>query len=239
MVENGWDLHLDRELYFVNKSDELLVLMLGDNLKVAMLWLAAYLGAVGVAVAALLRCFVAAAILPSQPAAAGSQVVFLGDSIIARMDVSAVAPSAVNMGVGGDTTAAILARVGEVPVDATAIVLEGGINDLDHGWSEDRVLANYQKILERLLGATRIYLVGVLPLDETHLSQERRELFDNRKIAEVNTDLATLCRRYPNCVVIPPLPALGPSDTRGDGIHPNAAGYAKITMEWRAILRNH
>lgn len=56
MVENGWKLHLDPELNFVNKSDELLVLMLGDNLKDAMLWLAAYLATVGVAVATFARC---------------------------------------------------------------------------------------------------------------------------------------------------------------------------------------
>jgi hypothetical protein len=48
MVENGWKLHLDDKLDFVNKSDELLVLMLGDNLKDAMLWLAAYLTVTGV-----------------------------------------------------------------------------------------------------------------------------------------------------------------------------------------------
>jgi lysophospholipase L1-like esterase len=179
----------------------------------------------------------AAMLLASQRAIAGSPVVFLGDSIIAGMDVSAVTPGAVNMGVGGDTTAAILARVGKVPADATAIVLEGGINDLANGW-HDQVLANYPKILARLPSAARVYLVGVLPVDETRLSPERRALFDNRKIAEVNADLAALCRTHANCIVIPPLPTLGPNDTIGDGLHPNAAGYAKVVMEWRATLRN-
>jgi hypothetical protein len=42
MVENGWKLHLDDDLDFVSKSDKLLVLLLGDNLGDAMLWLAAY-----------------------------------------------------------------------------------------------------------------------------------------------------------------------------------------------------
>ena len=56
MVENGWKLHLDDEFDFVNKSDELLVLVLGDNLKDAMLCLAAYAAAVGVAVVTLARC---------------------------------------------------------------------------------------------------------------------------------------------------------------------------------------
>jgi hypothetical protein len=41
MVENGWKLHLDDDLDFVSKCDELLVLLLGDNLRDAMLWLAA------------------------------------------------------------------------------------------------------------------------------------------------------------------------------------------------------
>jgi lysophospholipase L1-like esterase len=186
-----------------------------------------------------MRAFLIAAILlAAQPAIAGSQVVFLGDSIIAGMDVSAVAPNAVNMGVSGNRTAAILARVDKVPADATAIVLEGGINDLRKGWWYNQVAANYQKILARLPRGARIYLVGVLPLDETHLNL-RWWFVDNRKIADVNADLAALCRRYPNCVVIPPLPALGPNDTVGDGVHPNAAGYAKIAMEWRAILRDH
>jgi hypothetical protein len=48
-------LHLDPELDFVDKSDELLVLMLGDNLKDAMLCLAAYAATVGVAVVTLAR----------------------------------------------------------------------------------------------------------------------------------------------------------------------------------------
>jgi hypothetical protein len=55
MVENGWKLHLDDDLDFVSKSDELLVLLLGDNLGDAMLWLAAYAAAVGVADVTLAR----------------------------------------------------------------------------------------------------------------------------------------------------------------------------------------
>ena len=57
MVENGWKLHLDNELDFVNKSDELLVFMLGDNVKDAMLCLAAYAAAVGVAAVTVARYF--------------------------------------------------------------------------------------------------------------------------------------------------------------------------------------
>jgi GDSL-like Lipase/Acylhydrolase family len=181
---------------------------------------------------------IAAILLASQPAVAAGDVVFLGDSIIAGMDVSAVAPNAVNMGVSGDRTAAILARVDKIPADAAAVVLEGGINDLRRGWWHNQVVPNYQKILARLPHGARIYLVGVLPLDETHLSL-RWWFVDNRKIAEVNGNLAALCRTYPNCIVIPPLPALGPNDTVGDGVHPNAAGYAKIASQWRASLRDH
>ena len=57
MVENGWKLHLDDDLDFANKSDELLVLVLGDNLKDAMFWLAAYAAAAGVVIVTLARCF--------------------------------------------------------------------------------------------------------------------------------------------------------------------------------------
>jgi hypothetical protein len=57
MVDSGWKLLLDDKLDFVDKSDELLVLILGDNLQVAMLWLAAYSAAVGVIVATLARYF--------------------------------------------------------------------------------------------------------------------------------------------------------------------------------------
>jgi hypothetical protein len=55
MAENGWKLHLDDHPDFVSKSDELLVLLLGDNLGDAMLWLAAYAAAIGVAVVTLAR----------------------------------------------------------------------------------------------------------------------------------------------------------------------------------------
>jgi hypothetical protein len=55
MVENGWKLHLDDTFDFVNRSDELLARMLGDNLRDAMLWLAVYLTVVGVTVATLAR----------------------------------------------------------------------------------------------------------------------------------------------------------------------------------------
>jgi hypothetical protein len=53
MADNGWKLLLNDKLSFVDKSDELLVLILGDNLQVAMLWLAAHAAAVGAIVATL------------------------------------------------------------------------------------------------------------------------------------------------------------------------------------------
>jgi len=55
MVENGWKLHLDNELDFVNKS--CWCSCSANNLKNAMLCLAAHAAAIAVAIVTLARCF--------------------------------------------------------------------------------------------------------------------------------------------------------------------------------------
>ena len=60
-------------------------------------------------------------------------IVFIGDSIMARWsDLTTLVPNSVNKGVGGETTAQMLARFQTDVLDLhpRLIVLEGGVNDI-------------------------------------------------------------------------------------------------------------
>jgi len=78
-------------------------------------------------------------------------VVLLGDSIIERLDATAVAPAALNFGIAGDTSRGLLKRLARYTslAKAQAIFLEIGINDLLHATGDD-VVANYRRILAAL-----------------------------------------------------------------------------------------
>ncbi len=102
------------------------------------------------------------------PVTAGD-VVFLGDSLTANAQWHEMFPErpVKNRGIGGDTTATLLARLDQVIAGTPAtVLLMIGTNDLALGVPQPRILANYGAILERLRAgspSTAVVVQSVLP----------------------------------------------------------------------------
>ena len=101
-----------------------------------------------------------------------AEVVFLGDSITQGGRWSELFPGsgAVNRGIGGDTTADLLARLDQVlALQPAKLFVMIGINDLNRGLGPDTATANYQQMFDRIDAAlpdTRVFLQSVLPVND-------------------------------------------------------------------------
>jgi lysophospholipase L1-like esterase len=170
-------------------------------------------------------------------------VVFIGDSITQGLCVSAVVPTAVNYGIGYDTTAGVLQRL---PVytsikRAGAVVVAIGINDFKLRTNKD-ILHNYSIIAERIPENVPVIFSAVLPLDE-------KCFFDcqgwNKRIRDLNAELKAFCDRSKNHFYVDAGPLLLDAQGNlaaefhdGDGIHLNSRGNAIWIGELQKTLKN-
>lgn len=101
-----------------------------------------------------------------------SPVVFLGDSITNRGMWSELLgnPRVVNRGIGGDTTARVLARLdGIYRLKPSKLFLMIGVNDLNRSVGQDEIEANFEKIFDGFdtnIPETKIFVQSVLPMNE-------------------------------------------------------------------------
>jgi lysophospholipase L1-like esterase len=165
--------------------------------------------------------------------------VLLGDSIFEGLDASALGPGVLNFGISGDTSRGLLNRIDRYRslAKARAIVLEIGINDLAHQTGDD-IAANYRQILAALSKEPRLYLIGILPIDEAPFMAAKGVWISNAEIAQINTAAAELCQQRGNCVLLQPF---GTGSLRseyhiGDGLHLSEAGYAVLAGALKAAL---
>lgn len=128
-----------------------------------------------------------------------SPVVFFGDSITFGADWQKLFPevNVANRGISGDTTLGLLNRLDEViELHPRQIFLMIGTNDLCFGRPPDKILENYQLILDRLhqsLPETPIYIQSVLPFNDTLFPS--RGLRKNSNIHELNIKLKELATK--------------------------------------------
>ncbi|MEM1097142.1 MAG: GDSL-type esterase/lipase family protein, partial [Bacteroidota bacterium] len=123
-------------------------------------------------------------------------VLFIGDSITQDLPADEVAPGAVNLGIGGDTTDDVLERLPVyegITEHASAIVLAVGVNDLTDG-SEAETAGTYRRVLESL-PPVPILISSILPTDG-----RRHERFADypERIARVNQQLKALAQAFPH-----------------------------------------
>ena len=186
---------------------------------------------------------------PSPPPAAAviaaqlhGAVVFVGDSRIAYLATSNVADRAENLGVAGEDTPRLAARLRGVDLSgASAIVLETGANDwLTRPPGDFR--NRYATALAELPSDRPLVAAAILPVNEGWASRAYAGRFDWRgadaAIAAWNVAVADLCRQRPRCTFVAVPPALlkdgqlDPAMTF-DGVHLNVAGAAI----WGGALR--
>ncbi|HXA69202.1 MAG TPA: GDSL-type esterase/lipase family protein [Stellaceae bacterium] len=177
--------------------------------------------------------------LVADSAAPEGAVVLLGDSILEGLDATAVASGALNFGIGGDTSGGLLSRIGGYTslAKAHAVFLEIGINDLLHVTGDD-VVANYRRILAALPTQPRLYLIGILPIDDGAFAAAYGKLASNAEIARVNAAIRELCRGRANCIPLQPFGAgsLPAGYHSGDGLHLSEAGYRVLADALKAAL---
>ena len=165
----------------------------------------------------------------------GGPVTFVGDSLTAQGDWQAAFPDRVvhNQGVSGDTSFQLMVRLPEIRrTGARTYLVMVGINDIVWGYDPGRIAGRIQWLRTGLQIGTgaRVIVQSTIPCARFRCGPE-----GVRRVAELNQRLAqqTPPRDYVDLTAVM-------ADTEGlkraytvDGVHLNAAGYAR----WQARLR--
>ena len=172
-----------------------------------------------------------AALFSQYPEQEGSTI-FLGDSLTAEAPLGELFANVLNRGVGGNTTADLLARIDEVTNrKPRRLVLLIGINDLLRGVPAAQLLQNVDSLLARIrrdVPEVELTLLSLLPVRKT----EGRAI-DNQTIKEVNGRLAALGAGH-GARFVDAFP--GMCDAEGqlrseftyDGLHLTPSGYWRL-----------
>ena len=123
------------------------------------------------------------------------EVVFLGDSLTDNNEWQEMFTdkNVINRGISGETSEAILARLGDV-VDRQPdkIFVMMGVNDLGQGLSTDSVSENYKTLINQIKGGspeTKIYIQSLLPANNQMVNGVSTS---NDDIVALNEKLKTL-----------------------------------------------
>ena len=175
-------------------------------------------------------------------------VFFVGDSTVFGLDVAAITPSGVNLGLSGDNTAGALYRIKvyskQLPTfsKARAVVIAIGVNNLGNGRRTDSALPGHVELMLRSMPEVgRIVLNGILPVDE----QINREFEGyNNRILVINNELARICNANPQCKFLNVGIKLKTADGNlspkyhrdNDAVHLSKPAYAIWEQELRLAL---
>jgi len=154
--------------------------------------------------------------------------IFLGDSITEGLAVAAVAPLAVNYGIGGLTTEELIRNIPKYRSlnRAGAIFLMIGINDIDR--TETEGLADRLRLIANTIPQDRpLIWSGIMPVYADRIPAD--------PIAPANKSISDICSQRKNCTFVDTQALFAPGDGSlfSDGVHPNEAGYGK----WISALR--
>lgn len=148
----------------------------------------------------------------------------------------------VNMGVSGDTTAGMLARIQALtaapvyhsaPGDRPMVLVMGGTNDIFFSGSDTAARGNLAAIVHQLSAAGYRVLVGIpLPVTPENAPQKWANLTDFHAAATMLEDYCAWLRSFAAAFDIPTVDLrsdfIGRSDLFADGLHPNAEGHRVI-----------
>jgi len=163
-------------------------------------------------------------------------VVFIGDSLLAALDVGALADRAVQLSIPGETARRVAARLpGLLPAlrGARLVLLHVGTNDLRY--REPGALARpLGRIMGKIPAGVPVLVDAVLPVDEAAFG-----LYGNAEVRAANAVLRRACAARPGCRFVDTSGGLagagGGLDPRfhdGGGLHLSPAGH----RAWRAAL---
>lgn len=166
-----------------------------------------------------------------------SRLYVIGDSIMAQMTpVLSAQPApiadAYNLATRGNSVAEIVALVPLISKSATAVLVEGGTNDLVGLDDDSNIVPGYTTILEKLTPTKRVILIGIPQIDEAALEIAHpgwTKYLNNARIAAQNAKLIALCKSYTNCN--PAIAVMSQSQVGHtiDGIHFQPDNYRTFT----------
>lgn len=166
-------------------------------------------------------------------------VVMLGDSLTDRAEWRELLPAhdVVNRGIEADTTEGLLARLPQVQaLRPRAVFLMIGINDLTSGHAVAEIVPRYRTIVNTLReGGAEVFIESVLPCSE-EVTPLPDCVAQNRKVSQLNAQLATLARQTSARYVDIASRMTGQRGLRRaytlDGQHLTGAGY----VVWRDVV---
>ena len=132
-----------------------------------------------------------------------------------------------NLGVGGDTTAQMLARINSVlAVDAEYVVVLGGSNELlGNYFTIDTVTSNLTAIYELLRAAGRkVIAVSTLPVTAAHPNYTQQAA---TRVRAVGNWIADYCRSHAGMIYVDGMGAV--LDTTSSGLVPTTGYFADST----------
>ena len=171
------------------------------------------------------------------------RVVMLGDSLTFGGNWASALPEyhMINLGVSGDTTRNILARLDQVTQAApNMIFLQAGVNDLAGGRGPEQIMEGHRRIWHKLaetLPSAQLSVISLFPVDGT------RYLGFNGKIKEVNRQMQKMAKEE-GLLFIDLYPALTDQDGNlrpdftFDGLHLQASAYGQWVAAIRPALAN-
>lgn len=169
------------------------------------------------------------------------RVVFLGSSTFQGLDVSAVTPVGLNLGLGGDTIKGLADRMTDYtsPRHASAVIVNIGLNDLMQRCTLPK--NSLATVLTQVPASIPILVLGVQAID-TALHGARCDGRIAELIGDLNKQQAQACASRPACTFVQhpanlqaaPTPAS--SILENDGIHLSASGYLELIHALRSAL---
>ncbi|WP_207422848.1 GDSL-type esterase/lipase family protein [Desertivirga brevis] len=162
-------------------------------------------------------------------------VMFIGDSItdIAEWSELFGTIQVLNRGISADNTFGVLNRLDDVRLrKPSKLFIMIGINDISHSIPDEKILANYWRIIETVRKdspKTSIYVQSILPTNNA-FSEFKRHQNKDEHIRKINKALEEGSKSYSyQFVNLYPLflNTEGKLDTKysNDGLHLTAAGY--------------
>jgi lysophospholipase L1-like esterase len=157
-----------------------------------------------------------------------ASIVMLGDSLTEGAPWAELTgcPHLLERGVGGDTTAKVLARLDDaLKLKPRAVFLMIGVNDISLSVPRETTIANYKAILDRLR-EPHLIVAYVLPVAASY---GKRQM--NGSIAALDDTIASLVADRPNTTVLDLRPRFrGPdgylrAELSYDGLHLSPKGY--------------
>lgn len=168
-------------------------------------------------------------------------VVFLGDSQIQGLAVTAISPKAVNFGIGHQQLQRLAKQISDYPglTQTEKIVIGIGINDLLHAPDLEPATAIAQLINGLQCCRSKVLLLGVLPVNEATLQRPGLNL----RIVQFNQQLQSAAQAagmnflelYP--LFAAPNDGMRPGYDLGDGLHLSPTGYELLIQQIKTSLQ--